>query len=58
MTEQTQQPQLKTNHNVRIVTRYWRNVLCLFGEIRTEEEQKADGISSSLSLHFGSWHRK
>ena len=39
MTEQTQQPQLKTNHNVRIVTLVTgERVLCLFSEIRTEDE--------------------
>jgi|MDTE01.3.fsa_nt_gb hypothetical protein len=39
MTEQTQQPPLKTNHNVRIVTLVTgERVLCLFSEIRTEDE--------------------
>jgi len=39
MTEQTQQQELKTNHNVRIVTLTTsERVLCIFGEIRTEDE--------------------
>ena len=39
MTEQTQQQELKTNHNVRIVTlTTGERVLCLFSEIRTEDE--------------------
>jgi len=39
MAEQTQQQELKTNHNVRIVTlTTGERVLCLFSEIRTEDE--------------------
>ena len=34
-----EQPQLKTNHNIRIVNlATGDNVLCMFGEVRTEQE--------------------
>tara|TARA_B100001996_G_scaffold321194_1_gene265559 strand:+ start:242 stop:667 length:426 start_codon:yes stop_codon:yes gene_type:complete len=40
MTEQQQQqPQLKTNHNIRIVTlANGDHVLCMFGDVRNEKE--------------------
>ena len=39
MTEQTEQQQLKTNHNIRIVTlTTGQNVLCMFGEVRNDQE--------------------
>jgi len=39
MTEEQTQQQLKTNHNIRIVTLTTsERVLCIFGEIRTEDE--------------------
>jgi hypothetical protein len=41
MTEQTQEtPQLKTNHNIRIVTLTTaERVLCMFGEVRGDDEK-------------------
>jgi len=40
MTEEQTQQQLKTNHNIRIVTlTTGERVLCMFGEIRTEDEE-------------------
>ena len=41
MTEQQQQTPLKTNHSIRIVTlATGERVLCMFGEVRSEDEEK------------------
>jgi len=40
MTEQKEQPKLKTNHNVRVVTLTTaERVLCLFGALKDEEDK-------------------
>lgn len=40
MTETPQQIELKTNHNIRVVNlSNGDNVLCIFGELRTEDEE-------------------
>ena len=41
MTQTPEQTQLKTNHNIRIVTLTTsERVLCMFGDIRDDSEEK------------------